>query len=70
MTGTYIDTASLPQPAADIGNALANFGFTRVQGSLYTTPSEDLANLFAAITALKAMPWLPASVRDWFSTSR
>ncbi|MEI7695996.1 MAG: virulence factor [Chlorobium sp.] len=47
-----------------IGSTLANFGFNRVQGSLYTTNSEDLANLFAAITALKALPWLPASVRD------
>jgi len=49
---------------ADIGNTLANFGFNRVQGSLYTTNSEDLANLFAAIMALKAMTWLPLSVRD------
>jgi virulence-associated protein VapD len=35
-----------------------------VQGSLYTNASEDLANLFAAIIALKALPWLPGSVRD------
>jgi virulence-associated protein VapD len=52
------------QAYADIGSALAGFGFNRVQGSLYTTDSEDLANLFAAILALKALPWLPASVRD------
>ena len=52
------------QAYADIGNTLANFGFDRVQGSLYTTPSEDLANLFAAITALKALPWLPELVCD------
>ena len=52
------------QAYADIGGTLATFGFNRVQGSLYTTPSEDLANLFGAITALKALPWLPASVRD------
>ena len=52
------------QAYADIGSTLANFGFNRVQGSLYTTPSEDLANLFSAITALKVLPWLPASVRD------
>ncbi len=52
------------QAYADIGGALAGFGFERVQGNLYTTPSEDLANLFASITALKALPWLPASVRD------
>ena len=52
------------QAYADIGATLATFGFDRVQGSLYTTPSEDLANLFGAITALKALPWLPGSVRD------
>jgi virulence-associated protein VapD len=52
------------QAYTDIQNTLANFGFIRVQGSLYTTPSEDLANLFAAISALKALPWMPASVRD------
>lgn len=52
------------QADADIGAALANFGFNRVQGSLYTTNSEDLANLFAAIMTLKAMPWFPPSVRD------
>jgi len=52
------------QAYAGIGYTLGNFGFDRVQGSLCITPSEDLANLFAAITALKALPWLPASVRD------
>jgi len=35
-----------------------------VQGSLYTNVSKDLANLFAAITALKALSLVPASVRD------
>lgn len=55
---------SVPRAYADIGGTLAGFGLERVQGSLYTTPSEDLANLFGAITALKALPWPPASVRD------
>jgi len=55
---------SVPQAYADIGGTAAGFGFERVRGSLYTTPSEDLANLFGAITALKALPWFPASVRD------
>ena len=55
---------SVPQAYAEIGATLAGFGFERVQGSLYTTPSEDLANLFGAITALKALPWFPLSVRD------
>ena len=52
------------QAYADIGSTLAGFGFDRVQGSLYTSDSEDLANLFSAIMALKALPWLPQSVRD------
>lgn len=52
------------QAYADIGSTLANYGFNRVQGSLYTTNSEDLANLFGAIMSLKALPWLPGSVRD------
>ena len=29
------------QAYADIGGTLANFGFNRVQGNLYTTPSSD-----------------------------
>ena len=52
------------QAYADIGSTLADFGVIRVQGSLYTTNSEDLANLFGAVMALKALPWLSASVRD------
>jgi virulence-associated protein VapD len=52
------------QAYADIGYALGTFGFNRVQGSLFTNASEDLANLFVAIMTLKALPWLPASVRD------
>jgi virulence-associated protein VapD len=35
-----------------------------VQGSLYTNATEDLTQLFAAIMALKALPWFPLSVRD------
>jgi virulence-associated protein VapD len=46
------------------GSTLASYGFNRVQGSLYTTESEDLANLFSAIMALRALPWLPQSMRD------
>ena len=44
-------TKSVPQADADIGGTVAGFGFERVLGSLFTTPSEDLANLFGAITA-------------------
>jgi virulence-associated protein VapD len=52
------------QAYADIGGTLAGYGFDRVQGSLYLTDKDDLANLFGAIMALKALVWFPASVRD------
>jgi virulence-associated protein VapD len=52
------------QAYTDIGSTLGDYGFSRVQGSLYINASEDLANLFAAISALKALPWMPAGVRD------
>ena len=66
---TVADTAAnhprgVSQAYSDIGSTLAGFGFNRVQGSLYITQSDDLANLFSAIMALKGLPWFPNSVRD------
>ena len=52
------------QAYAEIGSALGRFGFSRVQGSVYVTASEDLANLFQAIMGLRALPWFAPSVRD------
>ena len=49
---------------ADIGSTLRWFDFERIQGSVYVTENDDMANLFAALLALKALPWLPLSVRD------
>ena len=49
---------------ADIGRALGGYGFARVQGSVYICDSEDLASLFAALTALKALAWFAHCVRD------
>jgi virulence-associated protein VapD len=54
----------VPAAYADIGAALAEYGFRRVQGSLYVCENEDMANLMDAIDALTALPWFPASVRD------
>ncbi len=48
----------------DIARKLGEFGFSRVQGSVYVTTRDDLANLTEAIFALKAMPWFPVCVRD------
>ena len=52
------------QAYADIGSTLGNFGFERIQGSVYVSESEDLAQLFRAIDALKALRWFPRCVRD------
>jgi len=49
---------------ADIGATLKRFEFTRIQGSVYVTEKDDMANLFAALLALKALPWFPEAVRD------
>ena len=54
----------LTQAYADIRNLLVNFSFEWSQGSVYISDNEDLANLFRAMNALKALPWFPASVRD------
>lgn len=54
----------ISQAYADIRSTLASFGFEWRRGSLYTTDKEDMANLFSAIVALKALPWFPNSVRD------
>ena len=64
-----VDTAmshpkGVSQAYADIRDTLAAYGFRPVQGSLYVTEDDSLSNLFSAILALKALPWLPQSVRD------
>lgn len=55
---------SVQQAYVDIGATLAEYGFIRTQGSLYTCEKEDMANLFAAMTALKNLGWMSKSVRD------
>jgi len=52
------------QAYSDIGAALRSFGFNRVQGSLYVTDDEDMANLFRAIDSLRKLDWFAPSVRD------
>lgn len=49
---------------SEIGATLRAFSFERIQGSVYVTESDDMANLFAALLALKALPWFPVVVRD------
>lgn len=48
----------------DIGTTLKRYGFERIQGSVYVSENNDMANLFAALLALKALPWVAQVVRD------
>lgn len=52
------------QAYTEIGAILGEHGFRRVQGSLYVTDDEDMANLFLAIQSLREREWFPRSVRD------
>jgi len=52
------------QAYTEIGAVLGEYGFHRVQGSLYVTDQEDMANLFLAIQSLRSRSWFPKSVRD------
>ena len=52
------------QAYTEIGAILVQHGFRRVQGSLYVTDDENMAQLFTAIQSLKSQAWFPPSVRD------
>ena len=52
------------QAYTEIGAVLGEHGFRRVQGSLYVTDEENMANLFLAIQALRSRAWFPKAVRD------
>jgi len=52
------------QAYSDIGSILNQYGFRRVQGSLYVTDNEDMANLFLVVQSLRSQEWFPKSVRD------
>ncbi|MEL6710804.1 MAG: virulence factor [Pseudomonadota bacterium] len=52
------------QAYTDIANTLRGYGFNRIQGSVYVTKNEDMANLFRAIMALKKMSWFRHCIRD------
>ena len=52
------------QAYIEIGMALQNHVFRRVQGSLYICEDENLTNLFCAIRSLQDRSWFRKSVRD------
>jgi CRISPR-associated endonuclease Cas2 len=49
---------------SDVARTLEKFGFRRVQWSVYAAETEDMASLFRAIDALKALPWFGPSVKN------
>jgi CRISPR-associated endonuclease Cas2 len=49
---------------SDVARTLEKFGFRRVQWSVYAAETEDMASLFMAIDALKALPWFGPSVKN------
>jgi virulence-associated protein VapD len=56
--------SGVSQAYADIRRTLGRYRFEGVQGSVYLNESDDMANLVAAILALKSLTWFPGSVRD------
>ncbi|MDO9473403.1 MAG: virulence factor [Caulobacter sp.] len=54
----------LRQAYREIERTLDRYGFSRAQQSVYVTENDDIANLFDAMNALKALPWFPDCVRD------
>lgn len=48
----------------DIRKTLRPFEFYSVEGSLYLSEKDDLANLHLAIEALKGIDWFRTAVRD------
>ncbi len=48
----------------ELRRTLAKNGFVWKQGSVYINPDGGLVELVSAMTALKAIPWFPKSVRE------
>ena len=51
-------------PHTQVPVPMTNNYFFNTQGSVYLTDKDDMANLFAAIYALKKISWFKQSVRD------
>jgi len=55
---------STPAAYAEIGRVLSHYGYEWRQGSVYVGGDDDLANLFAVVNDLRALPWFTSAVRD------
>ena len=61
---TALHPVGVRQAYRDIERTLNRYGFNRVQQSTYLTSNDNLANLTAAMSALKALPWFSHVVKD------
>ena len=52
------------QAYSDIAETLRSHGCERVKWSVFAAKDDDLANLFLAVTALKALTWFGPSVKS------
>ena len=52
------------QAYSDIAKTLHQYGFERVQWSVFAAKDDNLANLFEAIIALRALTWFGPSVKN------
>jgi virulence-associated protein VapD len=48
----------------EIKKEMSKWNFYNMQGSVYLTESNDMANLFKAISGLREIEWFKKSVRD------
>lgn len=52
------------QAYTDVGAVLNRYGFSRIQGSVYVSQSDNLVAVTLAMNALKSLAWFPSSVTD------
>ena len=63
-TAARLLPSGLDQANRELCLSLREFGFQLHKPDFYLCNNDDLANLFNAMLALKALPWFSASVRD------
>lgn len=49
---------------SEVGRTLSQYGFRWIQGSVYVTDNDDMANMMTAILALRNLTWFQQSGRD------
>ena len=49
---------------AEIERTLSKYGFERIQESTYAAKTDDMSNLFSAISALRDLVWFGPSVKN------